>query len=217
MHARLSVSDGGQVLARFDNGDPALVSVETGKGRVLVLASSADDSTNDLPVKAVYAPFWQQVLHYLENFRQEKPWMNVGDTIAPRSLLVEAAVRQIRRDRPNLFLSDGKKVKPQLRELLTGYGPLGVIWFDTPFTISREQSEELYGLVRKLQPDCIMNSRLGNGLGDLGLGTRQVAGLRLGEQLVDIQPVALVSPSGNGQPIAAFPGAQCVGGKSGFF
>ena len=94
MHARLAVSDGGQVLARFDNGDPALVSVETGKGRVLVLASSADDSTNDLPVKAVYAPFWQQVLHYLENFRQEKPWMNVGDTIAPRSLLVAAAVRQ---------------------------------------------------------------------------------------------------------------------------
>ena len=59
-----------------------------------------------------------------------------------------------------------KKVKPQLHELLTGYGPLGVIWFDTPFTISREQSEELYNLVRKLQPGCIMNSRLGNGLGD---------------------------------------------------
>ena len=94
MHARLAVSDGGQVLARFDNGDPALVAVESGKGRVLVLASSADDSTNDLPVKAVYAPFWQQVLHYLENFRQEKPWMNVGDTIAPRNLLVAAAVRQ---------------------------------------------------------------------------------------------------------------------------
>jgi alpha-L-fucosidase len=59
-----------------------------------------------------------------------------------------------------------KKVKPQLRELLTRYGPLGVIWFDCPFTISREQSEELYNLVRQLQPGCIMNSRLGNGLGD---------------------------------------------------
>jgi len=59
-----------------------------------------------------------------------------------------------------------KKVKPQLRELLTGYGRLGVIWFDTPFTISRDQSEELYNLVRSLQPGCIMNSRLGNGLGD---------------------------------------------------
>jgi alpha-L-fucosidase len=59
-----------------------------------------------------------------------------------------------------------KKVKPQLRELLTHYGPIAAIWFDCPCTISRAQSEELYQLVRSLQPQCIMNSRLGNGLGD---------------------------------------------------
>ena len=73
-----------------------------------------------------------------------------------------------------------KKVKPQLRELLTNYGPLGVIWFDTPFTISRVQSEELYRLVRTLQPDCIMNSRLGNGLGDYrSAGDNKIPGNRL--------------------------------------
>jgi alpha-L-fucosidase len=59
-----------------------------------------------------------------------------------------------------------KKVKPQLYELLTQYGPISNIWFDVPATISRAQSEELYQLVRRLQPQCIMNSRLGNGLGD---------------------------------------------------
>ena len=59
-----------------------------------------------------------------------------------------------------------KKVKPQLRELLTKYGPISMIWFDCPCTINRAQSEELYQLTRKLQPQCIMNSRLGNGLGD---------------------------------------------------
>lgn len=93
-HARLAVSVGGQILARFDDGDPALVAVEVDKGRVLVLASSADDNTNDLPVKAVFAPFWHQILRYLENFRQERQWLDVGDTIAPKKLLVEAAVRQ---------------------------------------------------------------------------------------------------------------------------
>ena len=73
-----------------------------------------------------------------------------------------------------------KKVKPQLRELLTNYGPLGVIWFDTPFTINREQSEELYRLVRTLQPDCIMNSRLGNGLGDYrSAGDNKIPGQQL--------------------------------------
>ncbi len=61
-----------------------------------------------------------------------------------------------------------KKVKPQLRELLTRYGPLGLIWFDCPFTITRAQCEELAEMVRSLQPDCITNSRLGNGLGDYG-------------------------------------------------
>jgi hypothetical protein len=93
-HARLVVAGGGQIIGRFDNGDPALVEAEVDKGRVLILASSADDATNDLPVKAVFAPFWHQILRYLENFHQDKPWINVGETIAPRKLLVDAAVRQ---------------------------------------------------------------------------------------------------------------------------
>jgi hypothetical protein len=93
-HARLVPAAGAQVLARFDNGDPALVAAEPDKGRVLVLASSADDATNDLPVKAVYAPFWHQLLRHLESYRQERQWIGVGDTIAPRELLVQAAVRE---------------------------------------------------------------------------------------------------------------------------
>jgi alpha-L-fucosidase len=59
-----------------------------------------------------------------------------------------------------------KKVMPQVTEILTGYGPIGAIWFDCPFTITRSQCEELYGLVQSLQPDCIVNSRIGQGLGD---------------------------------------------------
>ena len=57
-------------------------------------------------------------------------------------------------------------VKPQLRELLTTYGPIGLIWFDTPKRISVEQSQELLDLVHQLQPDCLVNGRLGNHLGD---------------------------------------------------
>src|SRR5438067_8096335 len=48
-------------------------------------------------------------------------------------------------------------VKPQVRELLTNYGPIGMIWFDTPLIISREQSQELVDLVRQLQPDTLVN------------------------------------------------------------
>ncbi|MFZ1757165.1 MAG: alpha-L-fucosidase [Caldilineaceae bacterium] len=57
-------------------------------------------------------------------------------------------------------------VKPQVTELLTKYGPIAVIWFDTPKGISRGQSESLLKLVHSIQPDCLVCGRLGNGLGD---------------------------------------------------
>ena len=59
-----------------------------------------------------------------------------------------------------------RKIKPQVEELLRNYGDLCLIWFDTPLTLSMEQSTELFQLVKGLQPDCLVNSRLGNGLGD---------------------------------------------------
>lgn len=57
-------------------------------------------------------------------------------------------------------------VKPQVRELLTNYGPIGLIWFDTPKGISIAQSEELVNLVHAIQPDCLVNGRVGNHVGD---------------------------------------------------
>jgi alpha-L-fucosidase len=59
-----------------------------------------------------------------------------------------------------------EKVKPQVTELLTNYGPIGLIWFDTPRNITEEQSRQLVGLVHKLQPDCLVSGRVGHGLGD---------------------------------------------------
>ena len=68
-----------------------------------------------------------------------------------------------------------RKVKPQLRELLTQYGPVGLIWFDTPYTISREHSIELRDFVHGLQPDCLVSGRIGNDVGDYGsLGDNQI-------------------------------------------
>jgi alpha-L-fucosidase len=51
--------------------------------------------------------------------------------------------------------------KPQLEELLTQYGPIGIIWFDTPSLIRPDQAQELIDLVKRLQPDCLVNSRVG--------------------------------------------------------
>ncbi len=69
-----------------------------------------------------------------------------------------------------------RKVKPQITELLTHYGPVAVVWFDTPEEISAAESAELVALIHKLQPDCIINSRVGHGLGDYGVSEQKIPG-----------------------------------------
>ena len=58
------------------------------------------------------------------------------------------------------------KIKTQVKELLTKYGDLCLMWFDTPIDITPAQSEELYQMVKHYQPDCLLNSRIGNGKGN---------------------------------------------------
>ena len=67
-----------------------------------------------------------------------------------------------------------RKVKPQVRELMTQYGPIGVMWFDTYGLITEAQSEELLTLIRTLQPDCIVNNRIGHDLGDYGTPEQKI-------------------------------------------
>ncbi|MCD7868341.1 MAG: alpha-L-fucosidase [Clostridiales bacterium] len=59
-----------------------------------------------------------------------------------------------------------RKCFPQLRELLTEYGEVALIWFDTPMGTTAEESEEMVRLVKSIQPNCIVSGRIGNGLGE---------------------------------------------------
>jgi alpha-L-fucosidase len=65
---------------------------------------------------------------------------------------------------PDRYLRE--KVMPQLTELLTQYGPVGMIWFDMPLTLSRAQSAAIRRHVKRLQPRCLVSGRIGHGLGD---------------------------------------------------
>ena len=51
-------------------------------------------------------------------------------------------------------------VKPQLRELLTNYGPVAVIWFDI-MTPTPEQARNLRDFVHELQPETLVSGRVG--------------------------------------------------------
>jgi alpha-L-fucosidase len=55
-----------------------------------------------------------------------------------------------------------KVAVPQVREILTNYGPIAVLWWDTPTGMNKERAEMLLPLL-KLQPGIIHNNRLGGG------------------------------------------------------
>jgi len=49
----------------------------------------------------------------------------------------------------------------QVTELLTNYGPISELWFDMG-SLTVAQSKEMYRLVHRLQPNCLVSGRLGN-------------------------------------------------------
>ena len=59
-----------------------------------------------------------------------------------------------------------QKAIPQLKELLTNYGPLGVVWFDLPGGLTKEETQKLVDSLHALQPQSLFSSRVGQGLGD---------------------------------------------------
>ena len=58
------------------------------------------------------------------------------------------------------------KCLPQIEELLTQYGPITMLWLDTPIDMTKKESQRITELVRRLQPDCLISGRVGHGLGD---------------------------------------------------
>jgi alpha-L-fucosidase len=53
------------------------------------------------------------------------------------------------------------KAEPQVREILTGYGPVCLVWFDTPRMMTPERARRFTDIVRSLQPQCLIDGRLG--------------------------------------------------------
>jgi len=54
------------------------------------------------------------------------------------------------------------KAEPQVRELLSNYGPVCLIWFDTPRMMTAERSQRFIDLLRQLQPASLIDGRLGS-------------------------------------------------------
>jgi hypothetical protein len=56
---------GRRIVLRYENGAPALVDAEVGRGRVLLLTTSVDREWTDLPIRPGFLPLVQEAARYL--------------------------------------------------------------------------------------------------------------------------------------------------------
>ena len=71
------------VLARYEDGSPALLEGTSGKGRVLLFTSSLGPTWNDLALTPLYLPFVHQMVRYAGS-REEGAWYGLGQTFRVR-------------------------------------------------------------------------------------------------------------------------------------
>ncbi len=68
-----------------------------------------------------------------------------------------------------------KKCLPQVKEITSEYGPIVLVWFDTPGNMPKKYVQELVDVVRKNQPKALVSGRAGHNLGDYqSLGDMEV-------------------------------------------
>lgn len=86
-----------------------------------------------------------------------------------------------KKSNPNFARYVENYMKPQLKELIANYGPLGVLWFDGEWVgdWTEPQGKDLYNYVLGLQPNIIINNRVGKGrkgMEGLSKGDQEYAG-----------------------------------------
>jgi alpha-L-fucosidase len=125
------------------------------------------------PIEELYKACLKFGLRFGLYYSHSIDWMDGGD----------AGVAQAKREDPELLDSAAantwdpspvsyrdyirNKALPQMRELLTRFPGMIEIWYDFPRFMSLRQSFEFYKLAYDIQPNCLINSRVGNGLGDV--------------------------------------------------
>jgi alpha-L-fucosidase/quercetin dioxygenase-like cupin family protein len=68
------------------------------------------------------------------------------------------------------------KAEPQVKELLTNYGPVALIWFDTPRMMQGDRAHRFTEIVRALQPSTLIDGRLGESGDYISTGDNVIPG-----------------------------------------
>ncbi len=102
---------GARVLAKFADGSPLLIEQPMGEGRLLIFASSLDNSLNDFPLHASYVPFVAQTGRYLAGGEEALSSVIAGTPITLRRTRQQGTAADVigPTGRHELSISEGTK------------------------------------------------------------------------------------------------------------
>ena len=102
-YPRLEPAVGADVLARFDDGAPALIERKSGDGRVILLAMALDAREGDFPLQPAFLPLMRRLVLYGAGHESTPLWRTTGESWAPR---------EARRE-PVVAAPDGAIIRPE--------------------------------------------------------------------------------------------------------
>lgn len=76
-------TDGWDVIARFTDGNPAVIEHREGQGRVVLFASDLDHQWNDFPLNPAFVPFTVEAVRYISDTRERRRDFVVGTAPTP--------------------------------------------------------------------------------------------------------------------------------------
>jgi len=72
---------GAGVLAKYENGSPAILESAQDDRGLLVLTSGVDGISSDLPLKPAFLPLFHEMVHYLTRYSEIRGWYAMGEAI----------------------------------------------------------------------------------------------------------------------------------------
>ncbi len=91
-YPQLQPAPGADVIARFDDGNPAMIERRMGTGRELLIASPLESRSGDFPLQSAYLPFLQRLVLYESGRDAATLWRSTGQSWLLPAGLKEPAV-----------------------------------------------------------------------------------------------------------------------------
>lgn len=91
-YPRVQPAAGADVLARFDDGLPAVIEKRDGAGRIVLVTAPLDRLSGDLPIQVTYLPLLNRLVLHTSGHESSPLWRVTGESWNPQTLVREPVV-----------------------------------------------------------------------------------------------------------------------------